>query len=77
MFDKIVYETPSEKFRRERSESIKREYISYSERIKRGDLSPNRVFSYIASCHGMTTQGVKNVLKRLGVYKNSNHPIII
>lgn len=71
-----IYETEQERFRRERSEAIVKEYLAMSDDILRGVVTPNRVVNYLATRFSMSGYGIKTVLKRMGVYKSAKQPVI-
>ena len=75
MAKKIENETIYERFIRTRSERVCQEYISHSESILGGDITPNRVIQSIASNLGMSGMGVRLILIRAGIYKNSQEPV--
>lgn len=70
-------ETKVERFRRERDEKIKREYLEYSELINSGQTSPNRIILHIGTRYNLSRQGVKNILQKIGVYKSAAEPVVI
>ena len=77
MQKKIFFETDRERFLRERSENVQKDYLSYSRDILTGHISPNRVIQYLARRYCMSGEGVKSILKRHGVYKSAKQPVIL
>lgn len=70
-------ETPYEAFLRTRAEEVCQLYLSWSHEIMTGKVKPNRVIQNIAQAKSMSGEGVKSILKRHGVYKNAQEPLII
>ncbi len=70
------FETEKERFRRERRESIVRDYLKCADQILRKEVAPGRVFKYLASQYQMTEYGIGSILKRYGVYKSADKPVI-
>lgn len=72
-----MIETKYESFLRKRAEEICHSYLEWSQEILSGQIKPNRVIQLLAHNKGMSGQGVKEILKRRGVYKNAQQPVII
>lgn len=72
-----LYETDAERQRREDYKQIRNEYLDRSNVILSGEVSPNRVISYIATKYGRSIMGVKNILKTSGVYIDAKHPVVL
>lgn len=70
-------ETPYETFLRTRAEEVCQLYLGWSHEIMTGQVKPNRVIQNIAHAKSMSGEGVKSILKRHGVYKNAQEPLII
>ena len=71
-----AFETERERERRERNESLVKEYLSQSSLIIKKELSPNRIFNYLAGRYSLSTFGVKRILTLEGVYKDAKHPVL-
>lgn len=72
-----ILETPYEAFLRTRAEEVCQLYLGWSHEIMTGKVKPNRVIQNIAQAKSMSGEGVKSILKRFGVYKNAQEPMII
>lgn len=70
-------ETPYETFLRTRAEEVCQLYLGWSHEIMTGQVKPNRVIQNIAQLKSMSGEGVKTILKRLGVYKSAKQPLIV
>lgn len=77
MEKKIMIETKYETFLRKRAEEICHSYLEWSQEILSGQIKPNRVIQLLAHNKGMSGQGVKAILKRRGVYKSAQQPVIL
>lgn len=71
-----VFETSYERFLRERSEKIVQQYSAHSHEILAGELSPNRIIQHLAHEFKMSGEGVKQILKRKGIYVSARQPFI-
>lgn len=69
-------ETPYENYLRIRAEEICQLYLGWSDEILSGKVKPNRVIQNIAHTKGMSGEGVKSILKRRGVYKSAQDPVV-
>ncbi len=69
-------ETPYENFLRTRAEEVCQLYLGWSHEILSGQVKPNRVIQNIAQTKGMSGEGVKSILKRRGVYKSAQQPVV-
>lgn len=76
MDKKPLLETDYARYKRLRDERICNGYLKYSQEILNGEVSPNRVITVIAEENNLSRQTVYFVLKRLGIYKNGNHPVV-
>jgi hypothetical protein len=76
MVKKIEYETPFDRFRRERNEKICQEYLDRSSDILNEGVSPNRVMTYIGSLHHMTAYNVKKILIAKGIFVDKTTPVV-
>ncbi len=70
-------ETAYETFLRTRAEEICKTYLGWSHEILTGQVKPNRIIQNIAKAKGLTGEGVKKILKRRGIYKSAEQPLII
>lgn len=70
-------ETTYETFLRTRAEEICKTYLGWSHEIMTGQVKPNRIIQNIAKAKGLTGEGVKKILKRCGIYKSAEQPLII
>ena len=70
------FETERERLRRERRESIVKEYLGYADQILRKEVAPGRVFKYLAYQYKMTEYGIGSILKRYGVYESAEKPVV-
>lgn len=71
------YETETQRFNRQRNESIVNEYIERSHDILLGNVTPHRLCEFLAERYNMSRYGITLVLKRAGVYKSAKQPIVI
>lgn len=72
-----ILETKYERFLRTRAEEICQSYLSWSHEIMSGEVKPNRVIQRLAVEKGMSGEGVKNILKRRGLYISSRQPVVV
>ena len=72
-----AFETDYERFLRERAENVEREYLNYATEILSKKVSPNRIIKYLADRYSMSGEGIKTILKRRGVYKSAEQPVVI
>ena len=70
------FETEKEKNNRERRENIVKDYLGYAEQILQKEVAPGRVFKYLAIQYNMTEYGIGSILKRYGVYKSADEPVV-
>ena len=70
------FETEKEKNNRERRENIVKDYLGYADQILQKEVAPGRVFKYLASQYNMTEYGIGSILKRYGVYKSADDPVV-
>ncbi len=70
-------ETTYETFLRTRAEEICKIYLGWSNEILTGQVKPNRIIQNIAKAKSLTGEGVKKILKRRGIYKSAEQPLII
>ncbi len=72
-----LFETKTEKKKREEYDLICQDYLNNSKYIMSKELKPNRVMSYIAEKHGRSVMSIKNILKKRGIYKNAAEPVAV
>jgi hypothetical protein len=72
-----LFETKTEKKKREEYDLICQDYLNNSKYIMSKELKPNRVMSYIAEKHGRSVMSIKNILKKRGIYKNPAEPVSV
>lgn len=60
-----------ERIRKERDESICREWEETAPAAVRDGVPPSRILASIAAKRGMTAQGVEVVLRRAGIYEGA------
>ena len=72
-----IYETKKERERRQKQKFIVKEYLERFKSVMLGEATPNSIIQYLANQTGYSGEGVKKVLKREGVYKDKNNPLIV
>ena len=70
-------ETPKAKSRREKKESIIKDYLSCANYIRLGRVTPHKVFTYLALHNKMSRQGIQALLKKEGIYKDHSTPVMV
>lgn len=69
------YETIYEKKKREQDFAVAKAYLDRSSAIIQNIVSPNRIITSLMEEFGLTQTGVRNILKRLNIYKDRQHPV--
>lgn len=64
--------TPLERKRKERNETIIREFKELAPRFQAQGVKPFRIFRALAEKHEITPEGVRFILRKAGVYGAAN-----
>lgn len=71
-----LFETDRERECRQREERVIAFYLRFAHEILSGEIPPGRLIRKISDDENMSIQGVTKLLKRKGVYKSAQHPVI-